>query len=152
MADEYEVKVTVGDAIVEVKGARQGVVEIVETLAGILSKPAESGSTDFPPSSPRKQIDVRSFFGEKAPSTQIEALTVAAYYLAELAPEQERSQTIDADGATKLFKQAKVKLPQRMPQSLHNAKTAGYLDQVGPGEFRINPAGFNLVEHTLGEE
>jgi len=37
VAEQYEVKVTVGDAIVEVRGAQQGVVAIVEALSKILA-------------------------------------------------------------------------------------------------------------------
>lgn len=31
-----------------------------------------------------------------------------------------------------------------------DASKASYLDRVGPGKYKLNPVGFNLVEHTLG--
>lgn len=156
--EQYEVKVTVGDAQIEVHGAKDGVVEIVralsEMMAGRGSVPsiaAGDASAPMPVSGRRGvQVDARSFFQEKAPSSQSEAIAVAAYYLAELAPEDMRSEVIDAKRALDVFRQAKYPLPKRMTQSLVNAGNAGYFVRVGPGEYKLNPVGFNLVEHTLG--
>jgi hypothetical protein len=158
MPDErYEVKVTVGDAEIEVHGAKDGVVEIVralsEVLAGRATSPPEARATAVAGESQpqrRGQIDARSFFQEKAPSSQSEAIAVATYYLTELAPPDMRAPAIDARAATVVFRQARYPLPKRVSQVLVNAQNAGYLVRVGPGEYKLSPVGFNLVEHTLG--
>lgn len=156
-AEQYDVKVTVGDAEIEVHGAKDGVVEIVRALSEVLtarspirSATVEASSAAGPAGGRGGQVDARSFFQEKAPSSQSEAIAVAAYYLAELAPSEMRSEVIDAKKALDIFRQAKFPLPKRMTQSLVNTGNAGYLVRVGPGEYKLNPVGFNLVEHTLG--
>jgi len=157
MADQYEVKVTVGDAEIEVRGAQEGVVEIVRALSDVLTGRAPTRAStgqsiaDAPPAR-RSAVDARSFFAEKAPSSQSEAISVATYYLAELAPADMRSPTIDKRKAVDVFRQAKYPLPKRTDQVLVNAQNAGYLDRVGTGEYRLSPVGFNLVEHTLGRD
>jgi hypothetical protein len=158
MPNEYEVKVTVGDAQIDVRGAKDGVVEIVQALSAILA--ARAPAPDSPQATPpptetrptrgRRHVDARSFFQEKAPSSQSEAIAVAAYYLSELAPPDMESTTIDTEKALEVFRQAKFPLPKRTAQVLVNAQNAGYLARVGSGEYKLNPVGFNLVEHTLG--
>jgi hypothetical protein len=157
--NEYRVKVTVGDAEVEVHGAKDGVVEIVKALSELLAgrlvaraapPQAQSVPDEGVVARARGRVDARSFFQEKAPSSQSEAVAVAAYYLAELAPPEMRSPTIGAKKAVDVFRQAKYPLPKRIAQVLVNAQNAGYLARVGPGEYTLNPVGFNLVEHTLG--
>ena len=157
--EQYDVKVTVGDAEIEVHGAKDGVVEIVRTLAEMLSgraarheSPPEATQPESKasPATGWRQIDARSFFSEKAPSSQSEAICVATFYLTELAPPEMRSSAIDAKRATEVFRQARYPLPKRIAQVLVNAQTAGYLDRIGTGEYKLSPVGFNLVEHTLG--
>src|SRR5437879_5343238 len=100
MANEYTVKVTIGDAVVEVHGDREGIVEIVRSLADTLSSrgvrslpalnpgpvPADtSPPTDKPEPAPTGEgrgrptrvVDPRSFFDAKKPSSQIEAVVAA---------------------------------------------------------------------------
>jgi hypothetical protein len=153
-AEQYDVKVTVGDAEIEVHGAKDGVVEIVralsEVLAGRSSRPAERTAPATGEAPTRASVDARSFFQEKAPSSQAEAIAVATYYLTELAPAGKRSPTIDKRKVLDVFRQARYPLPQRTDQSLVNTQKAGYLDRVGPGEYTLTPVGFNLVEHSLG--
>lgn len=158
MAEQYEVKVTIGDAQVEVRGAQDGVVEIVRALSDMLAhrNPAQvldrslTGPVAEPPR-PRL-VDARSFFAEKSPSTQAEAIAVAAFYLSELAPEDMRSPTINKEQATDIFRQARFKLPKRVEQVLVNTQTAGYVNRVGVGEYKLSTVGYNLVEHTLGSD
>lgn len=153
MAEEYEVKVQVGDATIEVRGARDGVVAIVEALSTILSQPRQQRrSEEKPPATTRSRatVDARSFFQEKSPSSQAEAISVAAYYLAELAPPGMSSHTIDKLLAQDVLRQAKFPIPKRLDQALVNTASAGYLARVGPGEYKLTPVGWNLVEHTLG--
>jgi len=159
LADEYEVKVTIGDAQVEVRGAREGVVEIVRALSDVLTqhRPLASVSQTVPASSAGesqriRHVDARSFFTEKSPSTQVEAMAVAAFYLSELAPGEMRSGTIDKERAREVFRQARFPLPKRLDQVLVNTQQAGYLSRVKAGEYTLSPVGFNLVEHTLGTD
>jgi hypothetical protein len=157
---EYRVKIKIGDAEVDVEGAQAGVVKIVEALSDVLrgskkgliqsSTPSSppSVSTPAPRSSP---VDIRSFFVEKQPSSDIEAAAVAAYFYRYLAPEGERRETIGSELLQEAFRLARRPLPARSIYTLQNARGAGYLDSTGEaGQFRLNAVGYNLVEHTLG--
>jgi hypothetical protein len=158
--DKYRVKIKIGDAEVDVQGAQSGVVKIVEALSDVLrgsrkggvssfaSSPPPSVSTPTPRGSP---IDIRSFFVEKQPSSDIEAAAVAAYFYRYLAPEGERRETIGSESLEEAFRLARRRLPARTIYTLQNARGAGYLDSTGEtGQFRLNAVGYNLVEHTLG--
>ena len=129
-------------------------MEIVRALSVILQGGAKSTPSVHPPEERRTSpaTDARSFFESKGPRSQNEAVVVAAYYLAELAPEPERSATIDAQKVQNVLRQAKFKLPKSLKSVLANTQTAGYLDRVGVGEYRLNPVGWNLVVHSLGSE
>jgi hypothetical protein len=159
VVDEYEVKVTLGDAQVEVRGAKEGVVEIVRALSDVLvlRNPAPIATAALPaspatePQRPR-QVDARAFFTEKSPSTQAEAIAVAAFYLGELAPGEVRSGTINKERARDIFRQARFPLPKRIDQVLVNTQKAGYINRVSAGEYTLSPVGYNLVEHTLGSD
>jgi hypothetical protein len=154
LPEEYEVKVTIGDAHVEVRGAQKGVVEIVRALSDVLAQrnpaPTAASVSASPTTEPQRprQLDARSFFTEKSPSTQSEAIAVAAFYLSELAPGEIRSGTIDKERASDIFRQARFPLPKRIDQVLVNTQRAGYLNRVSAGEYTLSPVGYNLVEHA----
>jgi hypothetical protein len=61
---------------------------------------------------------------------------VAAYYLQELAPPEERKREVDVQDIVEYFKQAGFPLPTATKQILLNAKAAGYFKAVGGGKFR----------------
>lgn len=95
-------------------------------------------------------IDIRSFKEEKQPKTASEMVAIAAYYLAHLAPPDERRDYIVADDIRKYFLQAVFPLPSAPPHmTLVNAKNAGYLDARERGQYRLNPVGYNLVTNKL---
>jgi hypothetical protein len=94
-------------------------------------------------------VDIRTLREEKAPKTANEMAAVVAYYLAEAAPEAERKQTVTTADLERLFKQAGYPLPSRIGNTLANAAAAGYFDNAGRGEYRLNPVGFNLVTQNL---
>jgi hypothetical protein len=157
---EYKVKIMVGDATVEIEGEEQGVVSIVAALSKILEgrpqRPvAETGGQVIVGKiSPPRIIDIRTFFEEKKPSSDIEAAVVVAFFFEHIAPIDERQDSIDAAILRKAFVQAKWELPSsNLIYTLRNARNAGYLES-GPetGAFRLNAVGYNLVEHTLGRE
>ena len=157
--DDYKVKIKVGDAEINVHGAQSGVVRIVEALSEVLRgsrKASVEPVHGAPPStalpaSRTSPIDIRSFFAEKQPSSDVEAAAVVAYYYQYLAAEGARRETIDSASLQEAFRQAGRPLPARTIYTLQNARNAGYLDSVGEGgQYRLNPVGYNLVEHTLG--
>lgn len=97
-----------------------------------------------------KQIDIRSFKEEKNPTSASQMTCVVAFYVQELAPENEKKNSINAADLTKYFKQANFKLPSAMNQLLLDVKSAGYLDSKGgKGEYSLNAVGYNLVAHNL---
>jgi hypothetical protein len=98
------------------------------------------------------QIDIRTFFQEKAPSSDIEATAVVAYYYKYLAPPDQRKDGIDSATLQDAFRLAGRPLPSKTVYTLANTRGAGYLDPTREtGFYRLNPVGFNLVEHTLGK-
>jgi hypothetical protein len=99
-----------------------------------------------------RQTDIRSLKNEKSPRSANEMAALVAYYLSEAAPETHRKQTINADDIKIYFKQAPFKLPSSAKMTLVNAKNAGYLEPTGePGQYRLNPVGYNLIAHNLPE-
>lgn len=106
--------------------------------------PADSGSGDG-----EKRPDIRSLREQKQPRTAVEMAVVAGYYLTELAPGDERKDAIETADLTRLFKQAAYPLPAQMRNILGSAASAGYLDLVDRGRYRLNPVGHNLVVHNL---
>ncbi len=93
--------------------------------------------------------DIRTLKTQKNPRSDNEMSALVAYYLAELAPVEERKVNIDKDAIEKYFKQAGFALPKIIKQTLVNAARAGYLDSVGDGKYKLNPVGYNLVVHGL---
>lgn len=153
----YKVKVTIGDAVVEVEGEERGVVAIVKALSNVVrtdlrtSGPSSAIPT-FEPAERPGQVDIRAFFQEKKPSSDVEASAVTAYYYKYLAPKEERKDVIDSTTLQEAFRLAARPLPRKTAFTLVNARNAGYLDSTGEtGLYRLNPVGFNLVEHTLGK-
>ena len=155
---DYRVKVKVGDATLDIQGAEAGVVKIVEALSDILrgakkNVPVVTGGAPSTVSQaiPRgTSVDIRNFFEEKKPSSDVEAAAAAAYYYAYI--DREKKETIDAGTLQDAFRLARYPLPARTAFTLTNARNAGYLDSAGGGQFRLNPVGYNLVEHALGRE
>jgi hypothetical protein len=95
-------------------------------------------------------IDIRTLTQTKSPKTSMHMAAVVAYYLQEIAPQNECTDTIGKEEIIKYFKQASFKLPKGDPMNtLHNTKNAGYLDPAGNGRFKLNPVGYNLVAHSL---
>ena len=157
---DYRVKVKVGDATLDIQGEEAGVVKIVEALSDVLrgvkkGTPISAGSTPSavsPTISRSTSTDIRSFFEEKKPSSDVEAAAATAYYYTYVLPDRERKESIDSETLQAAFRQARRPLPARTIFTLQNARNAGYLDAIGEGQYRLNPVGYNLVEHALGRE
>jgi hypothetical protein len=94
--------------------------------------------------------DIRSLKEAKSPKSAIEMATLVAFYVSEAAPLEERKDTITRADLQRYFKNAGFKLPADAGFTLVNAKNAGYLDNAGSGQYRLNPVGYNLVAHRMG--
>lgn len=103
-----------------------------------------------PASHSAQQLDIRSLKEQKSPASASQMACVVAYYLQELAPENERKETVNAKDLQKYFKQAKFRLPRTIQQLLPDSRAAGYFDSAtGKGEYALNAVGYNLVAHNL---
>ena len=112
----------------------------------------ETAHTTSNSSKIRGIVDIRSLKEEKKPQSLNQMAVLIAYYLSELAPEGEKSNTINSDVLRRYLKVAGFRLPRNISYTLINAAAAGYLDNVGRGEYRLNPVGYNLVVHGLPRE
>ena len=92
---------------------------------------------------------IRDLREQKLPEKSSEMAVLVAYYLAEIAEGNERKVVINTADIVRYFKQAGYKLPQAPAQTLPKAASAGYLDGVGSGMFKLNPVGYKLVVHGL---
>jgi hypothetical protein len=94
-------------------------------------------------------LDIRSLKNLKQPVGAIQMACVAAFYLQEHAPEEERTKEVSTADLERLFKQAGFKLPSRMQQVLPDAKSAGYFESIDRGKYKLTRVGYNLVTHSL---
>jgi len=89
--------------------------------------PGTTTSLSATPASPaefrhsRTQISIRDLKDEKQPESANQMAALVAYYLSEVASENERKDSINASDLEKYFKQAGFKLPNKIPQTLPNA-------------------------------
>jgi len=109
----------------------------------------EIADSTVPPTATRPVADIRTLTAEKQPRSANEMVALVAYYLSELAPESERSDTVNLEAIRRYFKMAGFPLPSVLRNVLPNASAAGYLQSVSRGEYRLNPVGYNLVVHGL---
>ncbi len=101
---------------------------------------------------PTQRVDIRTLKEQKQPNSAKQMACVVAYYLKELAEEEERKDSVSTADLEKYFKQAGFKLPQRMAQVLIDAKASGYFESSSRGEYKLNAVGHNLVAHNLPSE
>ena len=94
-------------------------------------------------------VDIRSLRNQKQPNSDSEMAAIVAYYLSEVAPEDNRKDSIGPGDIRTYFKQAGHPLPRRTDVTLPNAKSAGYFESAGHAKYRLNPVGYNLVAHGL---
>jgi hypothetical protein len=164
-AELQAIRAVLGALVPLKREGRTRVLDYALKRLGMIGEPLLSASTSAgmrdsvevslasPTSETRGQAsDIRTLTKEKAPRSANEMAALVAYYLAELAPEPYRNQTIRADDIKKYFKQAPFPLPSSAKMTLVNAKNAGYLESAGIGQYRLNPVGYNLVVHGLPGE
>jgi hypothetical protein len=140
---------------------RKSVLEYVLHRLDIkLSKPGSAGEESLLPKGPGatgvtetitepEEIHIKDLKTEKQPRSAIEMATLVAYYLSHKAPPSDRKETITTKDIETYFKIAEFRLPTKPKFTLPNTKTAGYLDAVGDGEYKLNPVGYNLVVHSM---
>jgi hypothetical protein len=98
----------------------------------IISVPASAGN-------------LKKLVKQKKPKSAIEMATLLSYYLANVAPQAERKQKIGTKDIEAYFKAGGYKLPSKPQFTLPNTKNAGYLDNVGSGEYKLSQKGLNLI-------
>lgn len=122
---------------------------IAVTPTALVDKPAEIHRRTAQEVPGEHGLDIRSLKNLKQPSSVIQMACVAAFYLQEHAPEEERTKEITSAELERLFKQAGFKLPSRIQQVLPDAKAAGYFESVDRGTYKLTRVGYNLVTHSL---
>jgi hypothetical protein len=108
-----------------------------------------SKSITSPAKSEKKLVDIRSLKDQKNPTSDIEMVTLVAYYVKYEAPEEERKDEIGTEDIEKYFIQAGYPLPSEKQFTLPNAKKAGYLESTSRGKYKLNSVGHNLVAHNM---
>ena len=111
-------------------------------------------TTSTPPYTPAQPPDIpqdiKSLKEQKQPTADTEMAAIVAYFLAEVAPQEERKGTINQEDLQTYFRQAHYPLPKVIRVTLPNAKRAGYFDSAPEaGEYKLNAVGYNLVAHNL---
>jgi hypothetical protein len=125
-------------------------IKTPQGIAARLSPPGGGAALEPPAAGAAVHVvDIRSFGQEKRPSSANEMAAVTAFYLSELAPDQDRKTEVEVEDMTKYFKQANFRLPKNPRMVLVSARHAGYFDPAGDGKYRLNAVGYNLVAHNL---
>lgn len=125
---------------------------VVSATSDVAPEPHTDTAVESPKRTPAMRVDIRTLKEEKQPNSAKQMACVVAYYLKELADEEERRDSVSTADLEKYFKQAGFKLPQRMTQVLVDAKASGYFESSGRGEYKLNAVGHNLVAHNLPSE
>jgi hypothetical protein len=122
---------------------------IIPLIEGIKSKTPSEPVKPSTISTLPAITDIRKLKEQKNPSSANEMAAVAAFYLSQLAPVQDRKAEVEKEDMIKCFNQALFRLPKEPRVLLQNVKNAGYFDLVGDGKYRLNPVGYNLVAYNL---
>jgi hypothetical protein len=107
------------------------------------------GPPALPSKAPGAFQDIRSLREEKQPRNAVEMAALVGYYLSQVAPEGERTDTFGTKELDKYFKQAGYPVPATPRIVMFNGKNAGYFDAKEHGKYKLNPVGYNLVVHAL---
>ena len=115
-----------------------------------VSNPQTSAHSQEVQHSRHSQLDLKTFYAEKKPSSDNQFAALVAYYYKFEAPSSERKDEINSEilqDATRLAKRDRLGTPLK---TLQNAKGMGYLDNGSSrGYYKINTVGENLVAMTL---
>jgi hypothetical protein len=146
------------------KDAQKRVLVYVFSRIGISENNFYNSNKDAPLQAPTKSVpeepiqnsiinvtDIRTLKDQMNPATAVEMAVLVAYYLEDLAPQNEKKSEVGTADITTYFKQAGYPLPKAPKMTLVHAKNSGYFESVGPGNFKLNPVGYNLAAHTMGK-
>ena len=137
----------VGEAITSIRvGAGGTSHQQRSTAAPVAEVPLVSGITQR---FDANATDIRSLKTQKQPNSARQMACLVAYYLQDLAPEEERKNSITTADLEKYFKQANYKLPTKLEQVLVDSKKSGYFDSAARGEYKLTRVGYNLVTHSM---
>jgi hypothetical protein len=167
--NDFEIAKAVADQLKGVEKERQQrilrwVAESLNLDFGIASaterRVGETGSGTGPAIAPQTDVhllqrqqlgrmDIKSFVDSKNPKSDVQFVTVVAYYYRFEAPAETRKDPIDAEVLQEAARLTGRRRPRHPLMTLNNARTLGYLDRSERGKFRINSVGENLVAMTL---
>lgn len=94
---------------------------------------------------PSGKKSARDFVAEKNPTNQKQKCVVALYYLLHELELEKAS----IDHIYTFFKDCSWPVPADLPNTLHQAGSAGWLDTADATDIKITPMGENVVEHDL---
>lgn len=114
----------------------------------LMQSAGASADRQFSPEAPTV-THIKQLKEQKKPRSANEMAALVAYFLAEVAPSNDRKKTVNTKDIETQFKIAGFPLPDHVQMTLPNAKSAGYFDAVGEGEYRLNAVGHNLVVHSM---
>ena len=104
---------------------------------------------DKPTGTHQQDVHILALKEQKNPRSANEMAALVAYYLGNVAPQDQRKNTINQKDIETYFKIGKFPLPSRVGMTLVNAKTSGYFDSLSDGEYKLNAVGYNLVTHSM---
>lgn len=160
---EYAFKATLGTITIEAHGPKEFVQPIYDSFKPLLDKeiknllktarPQETQQVKLKDESVggfQRKASILDFYNQKKPTSDIQAAALVAFFYSEMAEQEERSSFVDAEILRKGFKACNHPMPEKIDQTLRNAKNYGYLDTAGEaGKFKLTPTGYNLVAHSL---
>jgi hypothetical protein len=139
--------------------ARVSVLDYVTKRLGLEApgRPEDQYDTTITPGRKEKEliagdeapVHIKTLKEEKKPRSANEMAALVGYYLASVAPLDKRKKTVNQKDIETYFKIAGFPLPSQVRVTLGNAKTAGYFDAAGSGEYKLNAVGHNLVVHSM---
>ena len=149
-------RIVVGTVTFEIEGSeeliRDGLSYAKENL--LVDPIPESAPELIPPreialQNPEAPLpSLRDFYGQRNPSSDMERVTVLAYYAREYRGMSEVSES----NLRPLFNEVGTRLPKDLSQAMRNAarKDKGWIEYTGnKGYYRITNAGINLVNLGL---
>jgi hypothetical protein len=159
MDKSTRIRIRIDGREVELEGSAEHIALVISHLlsAGGPKMTAEIAQRTSPLTSAGEQkeriIDIREFFRDKQPASDVEAAAAVAYYYQFVAPASERRETLDPDFLQEALRLASYELPARPSMTLVHAKDAGYLSAgADRGQYRLTTVGHNLVAHRMGKE
>jgi hypothetical protein len=103
-----------------------------------------------PEAAPRgREQAIRALKREKSPRFATHMAAVVGYYLSEIAPREEKKNAIGHQDIRTYFKKAGFKMPKSPTDVLIHAAQSGYFDYLGSEQYRLTPAGRDLVLNEL---